>query len=230
MAIGNHTTRASVVGIVLFAFCVASTLAEPAKLYRWVGTDGKVHYSDQIPPEAIDQARQELSTKSGLTVDQVARALTPEERATAAAKAAADAQAAQTLENAKQSDQVLLASYPAEADLKHAYDQRITLQAETAKASRIGIESQQENLSSQLIRASNLELNGKPVDAKLADSIQLARKQLVAQQTLLQQQIAEGAKMQNEYQSTLEHYRSLQSAAAAAAAPPAATPPSVPKG
>ena len=228
MAIKNIPLRASIVSVALLALCTANALAASApKLYRWVGADGKAHYSDQIPAEAMDKARQELSVKSGLTVGQVDRALTPDERAAATAKTATDAKTAEALDSAKQSDQVLLTSYPTEAELTHAYEERIALQTETMKASRIGIESQQQNLSSQLIRASNLELSGKPVDAKLADSIQLARRQVLHQQALLLQHIAEDQKMQDEYKSTLEHYRSLQSAAATARAAP--TPGGLPK-
>ena len=230
MAIENIRLRAAVVGVALLVACLASVLdaSAPKKLYRWVGADGKPYYSDQVPAEAMDKARQELSVQSGLTVGHVDRALTPEEQAAAAAKTAADAKTAQSQETAKQSDQVLLASYPTEADLKHAYDERIVLQAEAVKATRFGIQSQQQSLAARLAVASNLELNGKPVNPKLADDIQMIRKQLVNQQALLIQHIAEGAKMQSEYSSTLEHYRSLQAAAAAARATP--SPGAVPKG
>lgn len=228
MANENIRLRVSVVAVALLVGCVASTLAAPApKLYRWVGADGKAHYSDQIPAEAMDKARQELSLKSGMTIGHVDRALTAEEQTAADAKAAADAKTAESLESTKQSDQVLLASYSTEADLTHAYDVRILLQTEALKATHFGIQSQQQSLMVELARASNLELNGKPVDVKLADSIQLVRKQLQNQQALLVRHVAEGERMQGEYRSTLEHYRSLQSAAAAARSAP--TPGGAPK-
>jgi hypothetical protein len=185
---------------------VTSAVSAPAptpKLYRWVGADGKPYYSDQVPPEAMDKARQELSPKSGMAISQVERALTPEERAAAAVKAAADAQTAKAQEDVAKNDQMLLTSYPTEADLRRAYDERVMLQTETMKATRIGIESQQQVLSSQLITASNLELTGKPVSSKLADSIQLTRKQLLDLQALLVRHAAASGALQSEYQSTL---------------------------
>jgi len=40
---------------------IASLLLEPAadaqKLYRWVDKDGKVHYSDTVPPSEVGKAR-----------------------------------------------------------------------------------------------------------------------------------------------------------------------------
>ena len=65
------------------------------KLYRWTDKDGKEHYSDTLPSEAIDAAREELNKTSGSTVGQVERALTPEERATLAASAEAEAELAE---------------------------------------------------------------------------------------------------------------------------------------
>ena len=48
------------------------------KLYKWVDKDGNVHYSDQVPPDQVDQARQEL-TEQGVVVDRMDRAPTAEE-------------------------------------------------------------------------------------------------------------------------------------------------------
>lgn len=216
MASISSAASASVVIGILLATSLASAQDAPApKLYRWVGADGKPHYSDQIPLEAMDKARSEISKNSGMTVGQVDRALTPEERAAAAAKAEQEAKIAKATDDAKQSDQVLLASYPTERELTRAYAERTLLQNETVKATRIGMESQQQGLSSLLISASNLELTGKPVNAKLADSILLARRQLLDQQSLLVRHTAQGAALQGEFQSTLERWRKLRGEAEA---------------
>lgn len=230
MASNHSLARACVVISVLLATSAAIAQDAPTpKLYRWVGADGKPHYSDQIPPEALDKARQEISSKSGLTVGQVDRALTPEERAAAAAKAEQEAKIAKVTEDAKQSDQVLLASYPTERELTRAYTERGLLQNETVKATRIGMESQQQGLSSLLIAASNMELTGKSVNAKLTDSILTARRQLLDQQTLLVRHTAQGAALQTEYHSTLERWRKLRTDAEAARKTPDANPSGAPK-
>ena len=33
---------------------------EAAKLYRWTDAEGRVHYSDRVPPEAVDKAHDQL--------------------------------------------------------------------------------------------------------------------------------------------------------------------------
>jgi len=233
-------TLATILAALLFApVALAGDPAAPSgpKLYHWVGADGKDHYGDVLPPEALTRARQEISKSSGMTIKSVERALTPEERAAAQAKADADAKAAEAIEKAKQNDQVLLASYPSEAELKRAYDERISSLTETLKATRIGVQSQQEGLSSLLIAASNLELSDKPVNAKLATSIKSTHALLLQQQASETQQESQVAKLLQESAATMEHYRSLEAAAAAAAAaahsgapPTPPPPPGPPKG
>jgi hypothetical protein len=220
-------TLAAIIATLLFASAALAADPTAPKLYHWVGADGKDHYGDVLPPEALTQARQEISKSSGMTLKSVERSLTPEERAAAQAKADADAKAAEAIEKAKQNDQVLLASYPSEAELKRAYDERINSLTETLKATRIGLQSQQEGLSSLLIAASNLELSNKPVNAKLATSIATTHALLLEQQTSKTQQESQVAKLLQESTTTMEHYRSLQAAAAARDAT-SSTPPAAP--
>ncbi|HTA65139.1 MAG TPA: DUF4124 domain-containing protein [Xanthomonadaceae bacterium] len=203
-----------------------------AKLYRWVSADGKVHYSDDLPPEALTQAREELSKSNGMTLKEVDRALTPEEQAAAQAKAATDAKVAAAMTKVKQSDQVLLNSYSSEDELKRAYEERISMQIEGLKATRMGLEGQQRSLSSFLYSASNSELSGKPIGKYLASSIRKLHAQIVSQQQSETQIEAQLTGLRQESVTTMAHYRELRAAATAAhtdASPPAA-PTAPPKG
>ena len=67
----------------LLAAGTAEAQKASKRLYRWVDRDGKVQFSDSLPPEAVDQARTEIS-ESGRVVADVDRALTAEERAASA--------------------------------------------------------------------------------------------------------------------------------------------------
>src|SRR5690349_1729581 len=78
-----------------------------SKLYRWVDKEGKVHYDDALPPEAVNQARTEFNAKSGLQTGQVDRALTEAERAQQAQAAAEAAAAAAKAEEQKHQEEVM---------------------------------------------------------------------------------------------------------------------------
>ncbi len=207
----------------------------PPKLYHWVSADGKDHYSDDLPPEALNQARQEIS-KTGVTLKQVERAQTAEEKTAAEAKAAADAKVAELLEKAKQTDQVLLSSYPTEAELKRAYADRFDQQTESLKTIQIELESQQQSLIALLNAASNLELTGEQVNADLARKILIVHMQILGQQKAQVQQQAQTASLRQESAAEIARYRRLRAAAESAdatdkpAAPDATSPAIPPKG
>lgn len=224
-----NVPRKTLAAIILLVFASSAWSQDGPKLYRWVGPDGKPHYSDTLPPEALNQARQELS-KSGVTLKQVDRAQTTEERTAAQAKADADAKAAEAIQNAKQSDQVLLSSYPTEADLKRAYNERIDLQNETLKVTRMGMEGQHKGLSGLLIVASNLELSGKPINVQMKKNIQLAHAQLIDQQQQEVQQKAQAQSLRQESEALLTRYRSLRAAGVPGQAPNAPSQAVPPKG
>lgn len=203
-----------------------------SKLYRWTDKDGKVHYSDDLPPEALTEARDELNKTNGMTIKSVGRALTSEERAAAQAKAEADSKIAEALAKVRQNDQMLLNSYSTEADLKRAYEERISMQVEGLKATRMSLQGQQRSLSSFLYSASTLELSDKPIGKHVVSSIRKLRREVVQQQQSETQIEAQITGLKQESTATLAHYHELRAAATAAhqgTAPPA-PPASPPKG
>ncbi|MGL5004491.1 MAG: DUF4124 domain-containing protein, partial [Casimicrobium sp.] len=73
-------------GLVALAVLAASPACF-AQLYKWTDENGKVHYSDTVPPTATDRARKELRSDAQVKKE-VDRAPTPEERRAAAVRAA----------------------------------------------------------------------------------------------------------------------------------------------
>lgn len=207
--LGPVTLLAAAIGLAFLAPVAEAQRGQQGgsqKLYRWVDADGKVHYSDSLPPEAVDQARRELSARTGLTVGEVHASPTDEERAAMAEiEAAARAQ-----EDARQRDLILLASYPSEDELTRAYTDRVKLLEETVRATQVGIEGQMQSLASILENAADRELTGQPVNAQMEDRIRSTYRAAATQQALLQRREAERAALDQEYQETLERYRRLR--------------------
>lgn len=113
------------VGLLALPLLVAAASAS-AQLYKWTDENGKVHYSDTVPPNATDRARKEMRP-DGTVKKQVERALTPEERRIAAAKAAEEEKERTVREERERRDRALLSTYTSLADFDRVRDRALTI-------------------------------------------------------------------------------------------------------
>ena len=213
----------------LLASGLADAQQPPAqkKLYRWVDKDGKVQFSDALPPEAVDQARTEFNAASGSTTAQVERALTEEERA---AKAEADrlqAIAEKEAEQARKTEAAMIASFQTEDELKRSFNNRIDLVKQTLEAIEAGIASQRASLASLLAEAAEAELAGRAVPPKQATDIRSLHDDMVRQQQMLVLKQGELVELDDELVRLVERFRELKGdqASPAPAGPAAEAPP-----
>ena len=197
-------------GMLLLSLASVAAGGETAKkLYCW-NEGGRKICGDALPANAVDSARTELSAKSGLATGRIDRALTSDERAGAAAQAEADQQVAYTQQARLRREMAMVDSYASEGELRRAYEHRISLSQGTVKASRMGVTGLRQSLVSLLRRASEAELSGKPVPARLAANIAHQHEQLLRQQSILLQQQRDGGKIQGELIVALGRYRALK--------------------
>lgn len=201
--------------LVLAATAVAQDTPKK-KLYCW-NENGRKVCGDALPASAVDSARTEFSAKSGLATAQVARALTPEERAAAAAQAEAARIAAMADEAKARRDIAMAQSYATEADLRRAFQERIAVMDETVKASQLGVQGRRQSLLSLLRKAGEEELNGKPVRGSLSENIRNQHAELLRQQSILAQQKAERATIDEDLTAALQRYTTMKAAEAARA-------------
>ncbi len=198
---------------------IASLLLVPSadaqKLYRWVDKDGKVHYSDTVPPSEAGKARDELNSQ-GRTVGSVTRAMTPEEQASVDAAAKTEAAKRKAREAEEHMDSILLSSYEKEADLTRAYDERFDLVKQSIESATVGIRSQENSLAEMLAHAAALERGGKPISESVKSQIVISRKQVAEQADYLRKREAEQSVLQKEYDETIARYRRLKAAQEAA--------------
>ena len=111
-----------VVAFVLFgAFGVT---ASHAQLYKWVDENGKIQYTDTIPPASTDRARKELRA-DGTVKTSTDRAATAEERRLAALKAVEDAKIKAVQDERDRKDKALLNTYTSLADYDRVRDRAL---------------------------------------------------------------------------------------------------------
>jgi len=206
--------------------------AQEKKIYRWVDKSGKVHISDQLPPEAVDQARKEYSASSGTLKGDVQHQLTPAERALAQQQAQLEAEALAQAEKAKRIEQGMMINFETEQDLQRSFDERTDLLQQTITSLKASIQSRRAVIISILNELSDLELQGKPLpEAKIIE--------VKSNHALITKQGAQMARMsknfealKGEFAATMERYRQLKSGSAALALPEAqatATPAQAPR-
>ena len=211
----------TILALALATALVAGSAAAQTKpkLYRWVDKEGKVHYDDALPPEAVNQARKEFSAKSGASVGQVERALTAEERAQLAADAAAADEAAAKEAEARHQEEVMLETYANENDLRRAYGERLSLLKTTLESTDVSIKNVRENLTLMLRQASEAELTGRKVaDDRLA-TIRELHTEFTKQQQFQVNRRVELEALNSEFARVLARYRELKNAPVAPANP-----------
>jgi hypothetical protein len=223
---------------VLLATAVALALSAPAaaqkkgaapppknkKLYRWVDADGKVQISDTLPPEQVGTERTEISAGTGRTTATIARELTPEEKAAAAAEALRNQDEAERLAEQKRNEDAMLASYLTEDDLKRAYGERISLLKQTLESTDVSLMSLRTSLAMQLADASESELAGKKVDNKRVGKIRELHDELLRQRQFQANRHVELMSLDAEFGRMLERYRVRRSEDPTAIPPAGAAP------
>jgi hypothetical protein len=196
--------------VILAAPAVHAQKDTAPKLYRWTDKDGKEHYTDSLPADAVDAARAELNKASGSTVANVERAMTDDERAQQAREAEAAAAVAKIESDRLQNDRTLLSSYSSESELQKTYSERLILVEESVKSAQVGINSQRGSLASLLAHATDRELAGQAVDARTLENLGDAHRQLGEQKHVMLRREAERKALQNELDDLLARYRELK--------------------
>jgi uncharacterized coiled-coil protein SlyX len=209
----------------LISFAVASALLiassadaqqEKKKLYRWVDKDGKVQFSDALPPEAVDQARTEINAKSGRATASVDRALTDEERIAKEKEDAEKARAEKDAEHVRMTEEAMIASFQSEEDLRRSFQVRVELMQQTLDAIEAGIASQRASLSGLLAQAAEAELAGTAVGSKQRVAISELHTEMVKQQQMLVLKQGELEDLDAELARLVKRFRDIKGPSAAA--------------
>lgn len=124
-------------------------MAAHAATYRWVDSDGRVHYSDTIPPQQAGMGHQELD-KQGRVLKDVERTkrTAEEQRRAEEARLRAERERQRELEE-KRRDRALLSSYTSEAEIDLVRDRALELE----KLQIDSLQAQMNNASEKLTYA-----------------------------------------------------------------------------
>ncbi len=195
-------------GLIMVLLTAVTVDADAQKLYKWVDKDGNIHYSDHVPRDDLDQAREEMN-QQGVVVGRVDRAKTDEELAVEQeAQRAADA-AADAAERQAMADRKVLSAYASEQGIIRIRDQRLDTLDRQIQSSQAFIGGQTQSLARLMGRAAELESQGLDVSAALHDSIEVIRQQIRDQDKNIDAKENEKAALAAEYEGELKRYREV---------------------
>lgn len=183
-----------------------------ARLYKWVDADGKVHYSDRVPPEAVSHGREELS-QHGMTVNTVAKPksaeqLEAERRAHAAAEAERQARE-QTERKQAEQDRILRLTYTSVEEIERARDDRLSTTEARIRLTQERLAKLQEQIEKAQRQAAQAERSGRPTTEHHA-RIGKLREQIDGHESFIQERQQERAATEAKFNADIERFRELQ--------------------
>lgn len=198
-----------------FALAVAPlAAAQPApgkKLYCWTEGARKV-CGDALPATAVDSARTEINALNGLATSRVGRAPTAAERAAMTAAEEEEGRARLAAEAEVRRVMAMVQSFETEDALRRAFDNRISLNRDSIKTARMGLEGIRAMLADLLRRAGEHELDKRRVPKHLADSIREQHAMLVKQTVVLDRLEREAALIRSQLDDAVARYRAARAA------------------
>jgi hypothetical protein len=208
--------RSRIAARLLFAAALAAVAqGAVAATYKWVDDKGVVHYSDKLPPEAVNKGTTELS-KEGIPVRRTAPALTPEQQRARMAEDERVRQTAKQRDDAERRDRALLASYANEGEIDLARDRTLaTIEAALASAQAYTEQLGKRRTEVETRRAAYRDKTVPPVLDRELESIAA---ELERQANLMTQKRAERAATIARYETDRARWRELKLAATPAPA------------
>jgi hypothetical protein len=206
--------------LLALALLLAGAGEARAAMYKWVDEKGVVHYTDKMPPEAVDNASVELN-KQGIPVKKTDKALTPEQRQALEQEAERKREAARAQEEIARRDRALVASYTSEAEIDLARNRSLqTINNVILSAQAF---SGQLNKRKVDVEARKAESQGKPVVAVLDRELESIDLELARQADVIAQKQREMTAITAKYDADKQRWRELVAAKAKAQSAAAST-------
>lgn len=195
--------------LVFAASLVFAHAALAQKVYRWVDENGVVHYGDRMPVDRAGQDHHVLN-KQGVTIEEVERDLTPEERA-ALAKAA-EQEALQ-----RERDRALLGTYLSVEEIEMLRDRRIQLIDTQSRVTRRYLITLEEQLGKLQVEAEKFrpadageDDDRPPMPEGLAEDIATTRATIAEYQQDLLRAATEKERVRAKFGADIQRFRELK--------------------
>lgn len=193
--------------LVLATLLVALAPCAAAATYKWVDEKGVVHYTDKIPPEAVEKSNVQLD-KNGVPVKRTDAAPSAEQKRAKAEEEARAKQLAKDRELVDRRDRALLSTYTMESEIDLArrralatIDQQI--QSSTAYTTQLSKRREE-------LEAKKTGVQGQPVPPVLEREVANLDTELARQADLVAAKQKEVFLVNLRYDADLKRWRELR--------------------
>jgi hypothetical protein len=192
-----------------------------ATTYKWVDDKGVTHYTDRMPPEAVNKGNVELN-QQGVPVKKTEPALTPEQRRAKAIEDERQKQIAKDQTEVARRDEALLSSYTSESEIDLARSRSLRTIENIVQTSQAYGEQLSKRKAAIEARKATEFLN-KPLPAPLERELENIGSELARQAALIAQKKQETVVINAKYDADKQRWRDLVAARTSMPAPSAAT-------
>ena len=205
-------TANTIFSVVLTAVLLGGVIVDShagKRLYRWVDEEGKVFYSDKVPPSESKQERSILN-EQGRKVDTLERAKTQEEYIEAKRQAKLDEERRKREAEQLAYDRMLLKTYHTEEGLFHRRDSDLLTIDNLIHIAQNTIDSQTNELQELQHRAADHERTGRTVPGYLLQKIKLANERISYSRQYIINRKKERQLVLTKFDQDLKRYRELR--------------------
>jgi hypothetical protein len=184
--------------------------AEPQKLYRWVDSNGTVHYGDKVPPEYAEMDKHVVN-EHGITVDTVRGKKSPEELAEE--RRLKELRAEEELQ--RRADRALLATYNSIDEIVMHRDRRVELFQAQSRVTELYLRNLQRRLDSLLQEASGFQPysddeDAPMIDPSLSEDLAVTRETIARHEDNLKRFQMDEAQIVQRFETEMDRFRKLK--------------------
>jgi chromosome segregation ATPase len=178
-----------------------------AAMYRWVDSNGRVHYSDTLPPTYQKSGAAEMN-KQGQVVK---RTQSEAERTAEAERQAEQKRIQQEQQKQAQKDRALTSTYTTEAEIDLARDRALEHHKLAIKGAETRGKAVDATLADLNKRIATIEKSGRPVGPNLKSQLEQANKESMDLKRTIQSNEAAMVTVREKYAADKARFRELMS-------------------
>ena len=191
-----------------------------ATTYKWVDDQGVVHYTDKVPPEAINKGNVELN-KQGVPVKKTEPALTPEQLRAKAQDEARAKELARQQDEINRRDRALLSSFTSESEIDLARNRSLRTIDSVVQSAK-GYREQLAKRKVRIETARNTEYADKALPPTMERELENINAEIARQDEIIAQKQREVLAVNVKYDAEKKRWRELIAAKGGEGAAPGA--------